>query len=867
MSTEYAKMYRIIRKQKICRLYPVIRRDYNGVMENAAGCADRKCIRKNRGQRRMHREDFNEGWIFYPAGRPDEWKKVRLPHDAMQTEQRMPELESGALTAFYPGGDYWYEKRVGPGKEADVRYLEFGGVFMDSTVYLNEEPVGGHLYGYSGFYVDLSGKWRRDEENTIRVFVHNSCTPNSRWYSGAGIYRPVYMLTGEKEHILPDGIRIVTKSLQPTVIEVQVEHTGTERCQVQTEILWKGKVVAEGKGNCCCLELPDARLWNHEHPNLYSCIVNLVKDQRICDRSEVEFGVRTLDWNAREGLLINGESQKLVGACMHHDRGILGAFENKAAALYRVSRLKKAGFNAIRGAHNPQSKELLEACDELGMYVVEEFFDGWFTSGMNGYPRHFQKEWRKDLELSVRKCCSHPSVIAYSIGNEVAETAGEKGLALAREITELTRRLDGTRPVTMGVNLMMNTMQKKFGFQLGGGEEKENEREDTEDQPISGRMDGSVMFNFMVSLFAARPFIEAMSAPKRSDPGSREIFGMLDIAGYNYGDMAYEGHHRMHPERVLMGTETKAIAGVKKRIDMVKKYPWIIGDFVWTGWDYLGECGLGIIDYNRNLGSFTKPYPAETAGCGMLDLNGNRETMYYDLALAWGLYDKPYIAVSHPKHAKDRMISSMYRTTDGIDSWTFPGYEGVKTRVRVASPGDYVILAVNGHICGKKRLKDQIAVFRVPYQPGKISVRSYERNGKEIGRSSLKTCGREKRISICPSCSWLSASEDDLIYLNIILTDERGQYWPEERKLYVSVEGAAVLCGIGSGNVRTTERYTGDFFTTYNGKLTAVIRSVGRNGDVRVRVCGRGLEERIVRLKALNRPVLEKYINQGGTMK
>lgn len=800
----------------------------------------------------MEHINFNADWIFYTSENPGHRKKVHLPHDAMQLEARVPRLKNGALVGFYPGGDYYYEKEfIGSDELAfGTVMLEFGGVFMKSHVYLNGEETGGHVYGYSNFYVNLTGKILHGEKNQLQIFVQNSQIPNSRWYSGAGIYRPVSLLVGSEEYIVPDGIKIITKSYEPAIVEVFVESVKECNTEIFTEILWDGVTVASGKGEQCEIQLPDARLWDDHSPALYEYRITLIKQGKQMDSARGKFGIRKLEWNSRCGLMVNGKSRKLRGGCVHHDNGIIGAHESKAACLRRIRKLKAAGFNAIRCSHNPASRELMEACDELGMYIMAEIFDGWFTNGTYGYVLYFEKEWKNDLRLAVRNAWNHPSVIMYSIGNEVAETACEKGLCYAKKMVEAIHELDDSRPVTMGVNLMMNTMQKKIGFKLGGDGEQKISPDDVVDPKSTepgNLMDGSVLFNFLISVASAAPFIRAMSKPKRSDAGTEGIFGMLDIAGYNYGEEAYLKHHEMHPERIIVGTETKPLK-LKSRISTVRRMSCIIGDFCWTAWDYLGECGLGIIDYNKNLGSFVKPYPAITAGCGLFDITGHRETMAYDMAIAWGLYKKPYIAVSHPKHAADKMIPSMYRTTDGIDSWSFEGYENVMTTVRVASIGYMAEVIINGISYGKKRLKEYIAVFKVPYIPGNITVVSYDRKKCEIERKTLCTAGSETVLQVICDKDKLKADGEDLAYIDITLTDQNGIYKPLEKKITVKVEGSGSLLGIGSGNPRTEESYTGSSFTSYNGRITAVIRAAEQAGDIKITVSSNGLSEQIVYL-------------------
>lgn len=799
----------------------------------------------------MKRESFNGGWIFYTKENPEEKTAVRLPHDAMQYEERIPKLKNGPLVAFYPGGDYYYEKEFygDPSYEDQTVMLDFGGIFMDSHVYLNGEEVGGHVYGYSNFYVDLTDKLRIGERNLLKVYVHNSQTPNSRWYSGSGIYRPVYLISGDREHIRPDGVKVITKEYDPALLEVSVEHTGREDVQVLTEILWANLTVASGHGAVCEIPVPDAKLWDAEHPNLYTVRVSLMRKDKVIDVQEQRFGIRKIQWDASYGLKINGQVVKLRGACIHHDNGILGAAEYKEAALRRIRRLKEGGFNAIRGAHDPRSREVLEACDEIGMYVMEESFDVWYGSaGVYGYTLYFREEWEKDLELMIRKCFNHPSVIMYSIGNEISETCTEEGIRYGHEMTQLCHKLDDSRPVTLGVNLMLNILaaQGKGMDAYGGSVMNKADVVDPKACEPDSDQNGSVLVNNMVADFA--DYMKNVNKPENTDGPTKGIFGELDIAGYNYGEASYEKHHEWYPDRIMVGTETN-LMNMKERIEMVRNQPYIIGDFIWTGWEYLGECGVGVIDYNENTGNYNKPYPCIVAGCGLYDLIGHRDTLEYDLMIAWGVRDKPHIAVSHPKHAQDEMIPGLYRSTDAIDSWSFEGYEGIETCVRVASPGKEVELFLNGKSMGVKLLEDLYAEYLVIYEAGILEVVAYDENRNEMGRDRLVSASNETVIGVRAEKETMDVGGDDIAYLDVEITDENGICKPEERVVKVKVEGAGTLLAVGSGAHRTEEKYIGDSFTTCNGRMAAVIRSAEEAGDIYVTFFSDGLPDKIIKLE------------------
>lgn len=805
----------------------------------------------------MKREGFNADWIFYSAEKPDEKKNVHLPHDAMLFEERLPRLKNGALFGYYPGGDYYYEKKIF-GKQEFIGksvILEFGGIYMDSHIYLNGEEIGGHVYGYSHFFVDLSDKLKAGEDNFIRVFVHNSQTPNGRWYTGSGIYRPVSLLIGEKSHIDIDGVKIVTKSYSPAVLDVSVRTINGEGKRILTEILWQGNVVASGEGAHCEINVPDAKLWDAEHPNLYTARISLYDGDRLLDVDEQHIGIRQLEWNAKRGLLVNGKQIKLRGGCVHSGNGPLGAMSFKEAEYRRIRKLKESGYNAVRGAHDPRCREFLDACDEIGMYVLEEAFDVWYrNTGNYGYVFYFMEEWRNDLTLMVEKCYNHPSVIMYSIGNEIMEAGTEEGAAIGGEMVALCHKLDDSRPVTLGMNLMLSVLNDK-GMGVSFGETAEFHKDDVVDpksQDEDVKMGGSVFVNKLVGFMMSGPgkvVIDWMTNPKATDKPTKLIYEKLDICGYNYGLSSYKKHLEKYPDRLILGTETYP-TGIFDSWQLVKSDPRILGDFCWTAWDYLGEAGVGVIDYDKNTGIYSKPYPCISAGCGTHDLTGFADPYAYYEAVVWEEYKKPYIIARDPKHAGHKMIPGMYRFTDAIHSWSFEGYEGVKTTVIVYSIGESVELKLNGRSLGKKKLKKCEATFYTKYESGALEAVSYDGNGREIARDVIRSASGNTQITVEIEKPVIEAGCEDLCYLNVSLTDENGIVKPLEKKINVSVEGAGTLLAVGSGNPNTDEDYTGNGFTTYNGRVQAIVRSGKSAGTINVHFSCVGFESKVVQIMA-----------------
>ena len=789
----------------------------------------------------MQAVTWNDNWRFEEEGHPQNGQVLTLPHDAMIGRKRIPRLKNGSLTGYYPSKDSDYYKCF----FADERYrekavlLEFEGVYMDSTVYLNGEKVGGRVYGYSNFFVDLTDRLKLLAENEIRVHTHCSQVPNSRWYPGNGIYRPVRMYVGEKTHILPDGIRVNTISHDPAVIEVRTETTAAADQYLRYRIYDRDKLIGEQKAGgteTVTIELGSARCWSSENPYLYTLRAELCEEDRIIDTAAVEFGIHQIELVPGRGLVLNGVSVKLRGGCIHHDFGLLGAAEYREAAFRRIRLLKDAGFNAVRSAHNPLDKDTLAACDQLGMYVLDEAFDSWEeNAGTYGYVLDFREEWQKDIASMVRKDWSHPSVIMYSIGNEISDTAKPAGVEWTKRIREAVRELDDFRPVTVCPNVMMNVLaQKGMQASLNAGDFKKTDVTDPEECDRDSKMGGSVLINI---LMATAPILSGLfMKPKAADAATIGCYSNVDIAGYNYGHKVYEEHLKMHPDRLIVGSETQSPA-IAENWALVMKNPNVIGDFMWTAWDYLGEAGVGCVDYGKNEGNYNKPYPCISAYTGAFDLSGHKDTIGHLASIVWGTETNPYIAVKPVCHAKEKAYISQYRGTDAIPCWTYPGYEGTGAVIEVYSCGETVELRQNGKSLGKKKLKGRKAVFKTTYEPGELTAISYGSDGRRLAHSRLKTAGSESMLTVACSKTDLKADAGDLCFIDISLTDPEGILkMTDEEEIRVRVEGCGSLAAIGSADPRAKEPYCGAQTTLYQGRAQAIIRSGSEAGTIRVHI-------------------------------
>lgn len=747
----------------------------------------------------MNKTSFNEGWRC-------QGNAVRLPHDAMIHGERRSDAPSGSAQGYFIGGQYVYEKTFQKPSAAHA-ILEFEGVYRNARVFVNGKEAGGAAYGYIPFFVELDS-FLVEGENEVRVTCEAALETDSRWYGGAGIYRPVWLWTGPKESIAPQGIRVHTISTDPPTVHVCVE---TQAKDVTIQILDGGKVLAEAPGAEADIVLHGAELWSADAPNLYTCRVSAAQDE-----AKAVFGIRTISASPK-GLFVNGQEIKLRGGCIHHDSGILGAATHDEAEYRRVRTLKEAGFNAIRSSHNPASRAMLEACDRLGLYVMDEAWDMWFKPKSKGdYARQWQENWKSDLTAMVARDYNHPSVILYSIGNEVSEPATEKGLEAEKRMVELLHHLDASRPVTGGFNLMIiaSAAKGKGVYKEDGG------RDDSSDKKMSGM--NSTLFNMITNIVGTGMNKAANSA--RADKATTPAMDLLDICGYNYASGRYPREGQAHPDRVIFGSETFP-QDIWKNWQMVERYPYLVGDFMWTAWDYLGEAGIGAWAYTPDGKGFNKPYPWLLADTGAFDILGNPNGELYLAQAAWHLLKKPVIAVQPINHPGVKPAKAVWRGTNSLPSWSWKGCEGQKAIVEVYACADSAELKQNGRSLGTKPIKEGKAIFRVKYEPGILTAIA---NGQE---TSLISAKGDLRISVLPEKRQTRPGE--ILFVPICVTDGKGTIeMNADRRLSVTVTGGELLA-FGSADPRTEERYDSGSFTTYYGHSLAVIRA-GENGKITV---------------------------------
>ncbi len=780
---------------------------------------------------------WNTGWLFRHLDSDEPFVPVSIPHDAMQAEPRNELSPGGINTGWYEGRDYEYIRRFTPDKSFlnKTVLLEFEGIYHLAEVYLNGEKRCERPYGYTNFYADLSDHLHIGEENELRVIARNSDQPNSRWYSGSGIYRPVVLWTADRQqHIELNGVRIRTKSLNPAVIEVVVNTVGEGL--VSVDILSGEKSIcseaAESNGSVTLtLTIPDAKLWSVEHPNLYTCRVRFGNDE-----DTQHFGIRTIQWG-KKGLLLNGERVIIQGACVHHDLGILGARCFPEAEERRVRLLKANGYNALRSAHNPCSKALLDACDRLGLLVMDEYIDHWYIHKTEyDYVPYFDKWWKQDLTDMVNKDYNHPSVILYSTGNEVSETAQKKGIHLTRELTDFLHELDSTRPVTCGVNIFFNFLSS-IGFGVYSDKKAKQEAEKAEKlreagvAPKKKKAVGSKFFNDLAGLMGDE-FMKRGATLHGCDVKTRDAFANMDVAGYNYGIYRYKHDLKKYPNRLILGSETFCNDAYRFR-ELAKKQPRLIGDFVWAGIDYLGETGIGSWEY-KEYAPQTGGVGWSTAGSGRIDLNGRPlgEALYTRVALEQEI--GPYIAVRPVMFSGESHSPSAWKMTDAIPTWSWRGCEGKKAHIEVYARAAKVVLLLNGKKVGEKELKkDRLAKFTIPYASGTLEAVSYDAIDRELGRCKLVTAGEDTFLRAVPEEK--KVAHGSLAYVRIRYTDKAGQVKPMERgKVQISVTGGTLLAA-GSACPFHPDSYLTPETDTYYGEALTVIQA-GDSGAVEVTI-------------------------------
>jgi len=753
----------------------------------------------------MKKINFNKGWHFCLNDGLDwdakisKWDSmVDLPHDFSFAQPRRMNAPSSGHGGFFQGGVGKYQKSF-KAKQNKKYFVICDGAYGLTDVYINSNAVYTNKYGYNSFFVDLTDYLRYDMENQLLFRVNNTLLPNTRWYSGAGLYRDVFLCECDSTYIHPYGTFVYTDNIFDNTAYLTAETTITTDKRAEGVVnfkVYEGKkttpvaefekqvVLRPGENRVIAkFQIDNAKLWDTKSPNMYKIKTDISFDS-CQDTDESVFGIRIINVDSKKGFMLNGKSIKLRGGCIHHDQGVLGSCVHPETEYRRIAKLKEAGFNAVRLSHNPQSPHLYDACDRLGMLVMDELFDYW-SEGKKESDFHFffKENWETWTDFIVRRNRCHPSIVMWSTGNEIPQKTGRgDGYYIATDIANKIRSLDMSRPITHALCSLWDNKE-------------EYEQELAENCFEADKMD----------CFARKTQITADT---------------VDIVGYNYLEYRLQKDLVRFPNRVFLNTETFPI-NAYTTVKQVLSSPRISGDFVWTAWDYFGETGIGHVEYNEKRGDFLLNYPYHIANCGDIDILGNRKPQSYYREIAWELRRDPYIAVRHPKLYDTPYFISGWGFYECESSWAFDGYEGKRCQVYVFADCDLVKLYVNGEeVASQNKSENGVYTLDVTYTPGEIYAEAIL-NGKVIGTHRLVTEGKAEKISLIKEKKY---TKDDIFYISVEIQDKNGLRCTQaDSTISYEIEGGTLL-GSGSGCLTTEDIYNQSSFKVYKGRALLAIR-------------------------------------------
>ena len=793
----------------------------------------------------MLEQRWNDNWKFWVDKDsfalvwdiPEIARDITLPHDAMIEKPAHADSLNGGNTGFRDGDIYTYVKMLHAPEEYKEKTvtLKFEGVYMNAFVYVNGQLAAKSPFGYTTFYAPLNDFLKYGEDNEIRVQVRAGAMTNSRWYSGAGIYRDVYLLESGLTHIVPEGVQVKTENADDAYATLRVATELENKTAVPQDLVIE-TVIKDNEGNVVAKECTSAtiftgenrtlkqrilvenpKLWSAENPKLYTVETKVYENteaKELLDEAVDTFGIRTLAVDAKRGFRVNGKSVNLRGGCIHHDSGLLGAATYEDAQYRQILKMKEAGFNAIRMSHHPMAPAMLRACDEVGMYVMDETFDMWNRLKSNyDYGLYFQEWWEKDVTAMVRKDYNHPSVVLYSVGNEIPEIGTDKGAQTCQELSDKIRSLDDTRYTLASIN----------GVFAAGDKVDQIVADVVAGLSAEGKLDGNV--NDFMTLMDGH--LDEIVVHKTISERLEKACAGVDIAGYNYMTARYEQDGKAYPNRVIVGSETYP-PEIARNWDLVERLPHVIGDFTWTGWDYIGEAGVGIPAYKWGEGGFGAAFPAQLAYPGDFDITGFRRPASYYREAVFGLRKKPYIAVQNPTHYGEFLIKTPWVISDATASWNWDGMEGKPAIVEVYAQGDEVELLLNGTFLGKKAAGKEAGfrtLFETTYEPGILTAISYE-NGQEIGRSELATAGSERTLCVeKEEYVGLKNAKQELVYVQIEMCDQNGVLASDDnQKITLSVDGEVEVLGFGSGNPKANYNFNEGTTELFGGRAQIIVK-------------------------------------------
>ena len=739
------------------------------------------------------------------------WRALDLPHDWSiegQIDQSNPTSNDGG---YFPAGIGWYRKAFDvPSEWKDKKTaIYFDGVYMNAEVFINGKSLGVHPYGYTSFKHDLTPFLQFGKENIIAVKVDNSIQKNCRWYSGSGIYRHVWLQVTDPVHLDSWDIAITSPVATEEQALVNIKSKIYNETKLKKEALIKisikdksNQVVTSTKKNIQLL--PDASfdfeqeiniehplLWSPDVPDLYTADISVESEGIVLDQLSETFGIRTISFSAEKGFLLNGEPTILNGGCVHHDNGCLGAATYDRAEVKKVELLKEAGFNAVRTSHNPPSEAFLSACDKLGLLVIDEVFDGWRTAkapqAPMDYSLHFDKWWKKDLEAMVLRDRNHPSIIMWSIGNEIIERKSPEAVETARMLATHVRKIDQTRPVTSAMT--------SWG-------------------------EGWEIF----------------------DP----LMAEHDVCGYNYMLHMAESDHQRVPSRVIFSTESYP-RDAFYYYNLINNNSFILGDFVWTAMDYLGESGIGgyyYPDEHADEHYRSDRYPWHGAYCGDIDITGWRKPISHYRSMLYNDNEKLYMAVKEPNPENGKIKVTAWGVWPTWESWTWPGMEGKEIQVEVYSKYESVNLYLNNKLIQNlptSKEQEFKAVFTLPYSPGELKAVGVN-DGKEVESTVLKTAKKASQVKLNADREVLHANGQDLSFVIVEICDEDGNLVPNaENELSFSIEGEGEIIAVANANMKDTDPYVGHTRKAWKGRAMVVVKTKHKSGAINLTANSTGL--------------------------
>ena len=801
-----------------------------------------------------------------PSFADKSWRTVQLPHDWSIESAPDKNSPTGAGGGFFPAGIGWYRKMFhvpADWKRKQVS-VEFDGVYREATVYLNGHKLGTQPYGYTSFHLDLTTDLNFTGANVLAVRVDNSAQPNSRWYSGSGIYRHVRVVVTEPIHVAHWGVFVTTPEASASAAKVLArvtvanETTAEAGLTVQTILMDRaGKSVGSAQSPVTVaaaseteisqdIAIANPALWSPDAPFLYRAVTRLMKGDRLVDEVVTPFGIRSLVWSAEKGLLLNGKSIKLVGGSVHHDNGPLGAAAFDRAEERKVELLKAAGHNAVRTAHNPPSPAFLDACDRIGLLVLDEPFDMWKASKVKfDYGRDFDEWWKRDISAMVLRDRNHPSVVIWGIGNEIPELTVERGREMAKQLADQVRSLDSTRPLTLA-------------------------------------------------------FPGTTTAPNAA-----AVFSVLDITGYNYNlQVSHAADHSHLPSRIMLTTESFP-ANAFRLWELSQDNPFVIGELTWTSMDYLGESGIGAWSYGtpeqaqqaeQIMGSMMNSstvdkmfqgmangvdmmaavaqgsadpamkavmsvlfhgYPWHAAQCGDLDLTGYRKPQSYYRDILWNGGDRVYATVRFPEPEGKKIIATGWAVYPTLATWSWPGQEGKSMQVEVYSGAEKVQLFLNDKLIGEQptgRGQEFKATFPVPYAPGMLKAVGI-RGDRTVAESVLTTAGNATGLRLAADRTVVQADGQDVSFVTVEAVDAAGRWQPHaDQEVQFSIDGPGVIAAVGNGDGQDPGSYQDERRKLFQGRALVVVRTSRHAGPIHLTAKTSGLSEGTVAIEAKATP-------------